>query len=108
MKRQIDDRTILDKFAERFCGIVEKHAKYIVCSGFVAIAHGRARGTEDIDMIIEKISKEKFISLHRDLIKNGFICMQSDNPENIYDDYLKPGESIRYVENNEGLFPPEM
>lgn len=108
MKRQVDDKTILDKFAERFCGIIEKYAKYMVCSGFVAIAHGRTRGTEDIDMIIERISKENFFKLHKDLIKNGFICMQSDSPKDIYDDYLKSGESIRYVEENEGLFPPEM
>ena len=57
-KRKVDDKTILDKFVEEFCRIVEKHVSYIVCSGFVAIAHGRTRGTEDIDMIIEKISKE--------------------------------------------------
>lgn len=50
IERVVDDRTILDKFVEDFCGIVEKHVRYIVCSGFVAIAHGRTRGTEDIDM----------------------------------------------------------
>ena len=108
MKREIDNKTILDKFAEKFCNIVERHARYIICSGFVAIAHGRARGTEDIDMIIEKIPREEFIMLHKDLIKGGFICIQGDNPESIYDDYLIKGESVRYVENREGLFPPEM
>lgn len=108
MKREIDDKTILDKFAVKFCKIVEKHAPYIICSGFVAIAHGRTRATEDIDMIIERLSKEKFIRLHKALAKAGFVCMQSDNPENIYSDYLKLGESIRYVEDREGLPPPEM
>ena len=108
MKREIDNKTILDKFAEEFCKIVDKHAIYIVCSGFLAIAHGRARGTEDIDMIIEKLSKEKFIELHKDLIKAGFICIQSENPEIIYDDYLTKSSSIRYVINKEGYFPPEM
>ena len=108
MKRQIDDKTILDEFAEKFCGIIDKYAKYIVCSGFVAIAHGRARGTEDIDMIMEKISEKKFFELHKDLIKEGFICMQSDNPKDIYENYLKNGGSVRYVANNEGFFPPEM
>jgi len=107
-KRQIDNKTILDKFAEKFCSIVNDHAKYIICSGFVAIAHGRARGTEDIDMIMEKISVERFVELHKDLVKEGFVCMQSDNPWTIYDSYLKNGESVRYVENSEGLFPPEM
>ncbi|MCX6706718.1 MAG: hypothetical protein NT001_01095, partial [Candidatus Woesearchaeota archaeon] len=78
MKREIESRTILDKFAKDFADVVEKHAKYIIVSGFVAIAHGRSRGTEDIDMIIERISKEEFVKLHKDLVKNGFVCMQSD------------------------------
>ncbi|MBS3079135.1 hypothetical protein J4218_03365 [Candidatus Pacearchaeota archaeon] len=107
-KRVIDDKTILDKFVEDFCNIINNHVKYIVCSGFVAISHGRSRGTEDIDMIIEVISKEKFIKLHEDLIKNGFICIQSDNPEDIYSRYLDKGDSIRYVWDKEGYFPPEM
>ena len=106
-KREIEDKTILDKFAEDFCKIVERHIKYIVCSGFVAIAHGRSRGTEDIDMIVEKMSGEKFTKLHKDLIKNKFVCMQSDQPETIYD-YLIRGMSVRYVWNEDGFFPPEM
>ena len=108
MERKVDDRTILDKFAEDFCAIVDKYVKYIVCSGFVSIAHGRARGTEDIDMIIEKLPEEKFIRLHKDLIKNGFVCVQSDEPVSIFNDYLKEGMSVRYVLNEEGYFPPEM
>ena len=108
MKRKIDDKTILDKFAKKFCKIIEKYTLYIICSGFVAIAHGRTRATEDIDMIIERLPEEKFIGLHKDLIKTGFICMQSDNPKDIYNDYLKLGESVRYVENRKGLPPPEM
>jgi len=108
MERRVGDRTILDKFAEEFCGVMEKHAKYIVCSGFVAIAHGRTRGTEDIDMIIEPISKAKFTSLHRDLIKAGFLCMQSDSAEKLYDEYLSKGISIRYVLKSESFAPPEM
>lgn len=108
LNRKVDDKTILDTFVEEFCNIIEKHVKYIICSGFVAIAHGRSRGTEDIDMIIEKISKEDFIELHKDLIKNKFICMQSDDPEKIYNDYLIRENSVRYVWNEEGFFPPEM
>ena len=72
MERKVDDRTILDKFVEDFVRVVEGYCKYIVVSGFVAIAHGRSRGTEDIDMIIERISKEKFAELHNDLKKAGF------------------------------------
>ena len=107
MKREIDDKTILEKFAEDFCKIVEKHVRYIICSGFVAIVHGRARGTEDIDMIIQKLEKQKFVNLHKDLIKAGFVCIQSGNPERIYE-YLDNGSSVRYVIKSEGYFPPEM
>src|SRR3989338_10655165 len=106
MERGIDNKTILDRFALNFVKIVEKHCKYIIVSGFVAIAHGRSRGTEDIDMIIERISKEKFILLHRELVKAGFECIQSDDAETIYNDYLLDNISIRYVKK--GMPVPEM
>lgn len=108
MEREVSDRSILDKFVEDFCRVIEKHCKYILCSGFVAIAHGRTRATEDIDMIFEKIDFPKFKSLHGDLIKAGFVCIQSSNPEILYNDYLISKMSIRYVRKSEGLFPPEM
>jgi len=108
MDRKIDDKTILDKFVEDFVEVVEKHCKYIIVSGFVAIAHGRSRGTEDIDMIIERIPKENFINLHTSLINSGFECMQSEKPDKIYDDYLIRGDSIRYTRAGINLGPPEM
>ena len=108
MERRTDDRTILDEFAEDFCRVIEKYAKYFVCSGFVSIAHGRSRSTGDIDLIFERISKDKFIKMHEDLDKVDFMCIQSDNPETIYEDYLDNGISVRYVKKSEGMFPPEM
>ena len=64
MERGVEDSNILDKFAEEFCHIVDRYVKYIVVSGFVAISHGRKRTTEDIDMIIERMSFENFKRLH--------------------------------------------
>ena len=107
MERGIGDKNILDKFAEDFCSIVEKYVKYIVVSGFVAISHGRKRTTEDIDMIIEKISFDKFIKLHGDLDKSGFECMQSSKVSEIYE-YLTSGHSVRYVRKGGDFLPPEM
>lgn len=106
MQRGIDDRNILDKFALDFCGIVEKHIKYIVVSGFVAISHGRRRTTEDIDMIIEKMPFERFLALHKDLVRAGFYCLQSDKVDDIYD-YLDKKDSVRYLRKGSFL-PPEM
>lgn len=106
MERGVEDRNILDDFALRFCKIAEKHVKYIVVSGFVAISHGRRRTTEDIDMIIEKMNFDEFKNFHDELINNGFICMQSSKVEDVYD-YLMKADSVRYVEG-EDLHPPEM
>lgn len=106
MERGVGDRNILDKFALDFCAIAEKHVKYIVVSGFVAIAHGTRRTTEDIDMIIEKMSFEQFKRFHNDLLKSGFHCMQSTKVEDIYE-YLTHKDSVRYVRQG-SLMPPEM
>ncbi len=105
MIRGISDRNILDEFAIRFCKIIDKHTKYIVVSGFLVISSGRIRSTEDIDMIIERISEEKFNELHKELIANNFTCMQSDDPKEIFS-YLKDNLSVRYTYNKMPL--PEM
>ena len=106
MERGVGDRNILDAFTIDFCKVLEKHVKYIVVSGFVAISHGRRRTTEDIDTIIEKMSFEKFEKLHEDLDAHGFHCIQSSKVEDIYD-YLEKKDSVRYVRKGTVL-PPEM
>ncbi|MFH0752300.1 MAG: hypothetical protein V1914_01755 [archaeon] len=99
------DRNILDDFCISFCSIADKHCKYIIVSGFVAISSGRSRATEDIDMIIEKMPEDRFKAMHEDLAKNEFVCIQSDNPEEIHS-YLKEGISVRYTLKDKPL--PEM
>ncbi len=106
MDRRISDRNILDEICTKFCDILENHCSYIVVSGFVAISSGRTRGTEDIDVIIERLNINAFEKLHDDLIKNGFVCMQGGNPENLYVSYLKDNISIRYTYKD--LILPEM
>lgn len=99
MNRLVKNRNILDKFCTNFCNVLEKYCRYIVVSGFLAIASGRTRGTEDIDIIIERLNKERFTLLHNGLIKKGFVCMQSDNPLEIYE-YLNNNDSVRYTYKN--------
>jgi len=103
--REIKDRNILDKFCEEFCAIVEKHCQYIIVSGFVAIASGRTRGTEDIDMIIEKVSFNIFKLLFNELTKYGFVCMQSSDINEVYS-YLRENIPVRFTWKNKEL--PEM
>lgn len=102
MERSISDMNILARFATDFTKILERYTEYIVVSGFVAIASGRARGTEDIDIIIKKIDQKQFTKLHEDLLKNGFECMQSDEPEAAYE-YLADKASIRYTWKDKAL-----
>jgi len=106
MERGIGDKNVLDKFVEDVCVIIDRHARYIVVSGFVAISHGRMRATEDIDMIIDRMSFGDFVEMHNDLIKGGFECLQSSKPDEIYG-YLDKGDSVRYVRKGTFL-PPEM
>ncbi len=105
MEREVSDRNILDRFCLEFCSVVDKHCKYIVVSGFVAISSGRTRGTEDIDIIIENLSLEQFSKLHTDLVKKGFICMQSADSKEVYS-YLSDKTSVRYTYKDR--FLPEM
>jgi hypothetical protein len=43
MSREIKERNILDAFAEDFVHVLERHTKYIIVSGFVAIARQKQR-----------------------------------------------------------------
>ncbi|MBI2136129.1 hypothetical protein HYU06_03590 [Candidatus Woesearchaeota archaeon] len=105
MERSISDLNLLERFATEFCNILEKHVEYIIVSGFVAIASGRVRGTEDIDIIIKKLDFNKFKKLHEELVKHDFVCMQSDEPESIYE-YLTDKASVRYTWKDKPI--PEM
>ncbi len=104
--RSVSERNILDEFCLDFCSVVENFCEYVVVSGFVAISSGRVRGTEDIDIIIERIKEEKFCELHKNLVKNGFVCMQHHVPSEIYKEYLLENLSVRYTRKDEML--PEM
>ncbi|MBI4044702.1 MAG: hypothetical protein HY392_03260 [Candidatus Diapherotrites archaeon] len=107
MERQVKDKNILNKFVEDFIQVVDKNrVKYAIVSGFVAISHGRSRGTEDIDLIIEKLSFENFKQLHNDLVKTGFDCIQGTNPLDLFNDYLIENSALRYTRKSQ--FIPEM
>ena len=97
------DLTELDLFAKKFLDTLKKHTGYLVVSGFVSIATGRTRGTEDIDIITPVMEKEKFTALFKDLDKNNFWCYQGDNPKEVYA-YIKNLNSIRFARINE-IFP---
>ena len=97
------DLTGLDLFLKKFLNILKKHSDYLVVSGFVSISTGRTRGTEDIDVLVPVMEKERFTNLFNDLNKNGFWCYQGDNSKEVYG-YIKDLNNIRFARTNE-IFP---
>jgi hypothetical protein len=95
MKREVSDLNILNKFTQDFCAVVNEYSKYIIVSGFVAISHGRSRGTEDVDIMIKKIPFFDFDKMHKKLLESGFECLYPSDVEEIYH-FLEDGDNVRY------------
>lgn len=107
MMKFIDKNTIflekqlnpLDLFVLEFLSILEKHTKYLLISGYVSLLFGRSRTTEDIDIFIETISKEKFATLYTDL-QQKYWCLNAEDVDEIYE-YLAEGLSVRFAKKND-------
>jgi len=95
--------TELDLFVRDFLNILKKHADYLVVSGFVSICTGRTRATEDIDILVKKLDKEKFNELLKDILNNGWWCYQGDTLEEVWR-YVEKGDSVRFAKQEE-MFP---
>ncbi len=89
----------LDLFVLVFVNILKKHTKYLIISGYVSLLFGRTRTTEDVDIFIEEISKEKFTKLYIDLRQN-YWCLNAEDVHEIYD-YLAEGLSIRFAKQHQ-------
>ncbi|HII29950.1 hypothetical protein COT48_02410 [Candidatus Woesearchaeota archaeon CG08_land_8_20_14_0_20_47_9] len=86
----------LDSFVFKFKEILEKHTDYVIVSGYVAILLGRSRGTDDVDFIIPRLTKEQLAALHKDLVEAGFWCLNSSKLGDLYD-LLTLKHSIRFA-----------
>lgn len=75
----------LDKFMIDFADILEKHASYVIVSGYVSILLGRSRASEDIDLLIPKMPFEKFSVLFEDLVSQGYECANTSDVKEAYD-----------------------
>jgi len=90
----------LDLFVLEFTKILEKYTPYAVVSGYVALLFGRSRATEDVDIIIPKIDREKFLKLFEDLKKEGYWCLNADDANSLFDDYLTQKVAVRFAKKN--------
>lgn len=96
------DLTELDIFVKDFLAILQKYSDYLIVSGFVSIATGRTRATEDVDILVPLMPKEIFQQLFTELQQNGFWCYQGDTAT-VYS-YLKNLISLRFARVNQ-MFP---
>lgn len=97
MEKIIND---LDKFVFSSLDILEKHTAYVIISGYLPILFGRPRSTDDIDILIPKMTKVQFKKLHDELVSNNFWFINSESLEDLFD-LLSSNESIRIAVNQE-------
>jgi len=91
--------TLLDRFVLDFVRILEKHTPYVIVSGYVAILFGRSRGTEDIDILIPVMEKDRFATLYRHLGDRRYEFLNAEPCEGLYE-MLGEGMGIRISEKN--------
>ena len=91
--RELSD---LDKFTIEFTNILKKHTGYVIISGYVAILLGRARASEDVDIIIPRVDFSDFKKLYKNLKENDFYCLNAEEEEIVYS-YLEENLAIRFA-----------
>ena len=100
---QIDrELSELDKFTLDFVKILEKYVNYVLVSGYVSILLGRARVSEDVDVIIQKIDFSTFQALYKELKKNNFYCLNAEKDSTIYE-YLSDNLAVRFAKKGKTI-----
>lgn len=98
--------SLLDSFVLDFTeNLVKCNAEYVIVSGYVAILFGRSRISEDVDILIEHISLEKFLKLWGELEQN-YECLNATNSNEAYNDYLGNNHAVRIAKK--GCFIPNI
>lgn len=91
----------LDNLTIDFVKILDGNGvKYVLVSGYISILFGRSRSSEDIDIIAEKILKDRFSTLWNAVSKN-FNCINADNLQDAYERHLMAGSALRFARKGE-------
>jgi len=88
----------LDKFVLDFVSLLDD---YVIVSGYVSILTGRSRATEDIDLLIPKMSFEGFQELWKRIENNGFECINTSDIEEAFD--MLSDHAIRFARKGKGV-----
>ncbi|MEK6800841.1 MAG: hypothetical protein AABY05_02820 [Nanoarchaeota archaeon] len=71
----------LDRFVLEFTSLLDR---YVIVSGYVSILTGRSRATEDVDLLIPKMTLAEFSSTWKKIYLAGFECLNSSILEEAY------------------------
>jgi len=74
----------VDKFVLEFVDLLKNHFRYVIVSGYVAILFGRSRGTDDIDILIEKTTKSEFFNFVSE-IEDRYDFLNPEDREGLYE-----------------------
>ncbi len=91
-------------FSERLTSLGIKH---VFLSGYVAILFGRNRTSEDIDVVCEKVTLDKFKEFWVDIHRN-LRCIITSDVNTAYNEYLIKGTAIRFAHPEEFIPNVEM
>lgn len=91
--------TQLDRLALLASEALERaRVRYVFVSGYVAILFGRSRESEDVDVIIEPVNRERrrFVHLWRTITRR-LPCILTDDPVRAWEDYILRGSHLRFA-----------
>jgi len=98
--------SLFDSFVLDFTEYLENNKiKYVIISGYVAILFGRSRISEDVDILIEHVSFEKFLKFWSEIEPN-YECLNTGNSYEAYNDYLENHNALRLAKR--GSFIPNI
>ena len=103
--------TDLDKFVFEFLEIIPD-VRYVVVSGYLPILFGRSRGTEDVDILMERFDKTTFGELYNRLKNRKYYFLNPGGVKELYqmldeglavriskEDMVIPNIELRFVKN---------
>lgn len=93
----------LDRFALDFIKVIKKQIDYVLVSGYVSILLGRARASEDIDLVVSPIGFETFTKVVDEIYEKGFYCLNADDKKEMYDYLTKEKVAIRFARKDTAI-----